>query len=268
MSSERSPSATSRQPSSTPASPIPRTALSTSALPVLLLLASMCTSTRPAAVVTLPPMPRHWRNNYSDNVRPKFLRPILRATFLAFCLIAYGQPNLETQWRIMHNSRSFEEEKDRLTKNVGTVNIVATLLLATTATFITTVPPQAGIIDYNRRGPYICLLASFGLLLFGIIVGSAAQFFISSCTQDLVRDTLMSTRFRIWVIMSSLVYPFVAIGAAASANILGLLITAWASQDRIVQVGSGFLLALPLLLLVLFLLIISDFDSTTNSDGA
>ena len=75
------------------------------------------------------------------------------------------------------------------TAHVKLTNIPqAALLLATTATFITTQPPKMEIIDYTQRGPYICLLTSFALLLFGVIVGSAAQFVISSCTPVLVRN--------------------------------------------------------------------------------
>jgi hypothetical protein len=48
----------------------------------------------------------------------------------------------------------------------------ASLLLATSSVFITTAPPRASMVNYTLRGPYICMLASFGLLIGGIIVAS------------------------------------------------------------------------------------------------
>lgn len=48
----------------------------------------------------------------------------------------------------------------------------ASLLLATSAVFLTTPPPRESIINYTLRGPYTCVLVSFGLLLGGIIVAS------------------------------------------------------------------------------------------------
>ncbi|KZV62573.1 hypothetical protein PENSPDRAFT_642045 [Peniophora sp. CONT] len=171
-------------------------------------------------------MPQHWRNDYSSNIQPQFLRPILRVTFTVFSIIAFGQPTLETQWRIINDAGVFTQEKERLSKMVGTVNVVvfhfqATLLLATTAAFITTDPPEAGILNYTRRGPYICLIASFFLFLGGIIVGCAVQFALTSCTSEWIRDTLMGTRFRVWTMMLLLGYPFMAIAVAASVNIIG-----------------------------------------------
>ncbi|VDC01071.1 unnamed protein product [Peniophora sp. CBMAI 1063] len=222
---------------------------STCTFPVRFSPAPSSTLPTPVSTAPLPAMPRHWRNDYSNNIRPVFLRSPLRGTFILFCLIAYGQPNLATQWRIIHDTRAFLEEKSRLARNIGTVNIVAALLLATTATFVTTQPPRTDIFDYTQ-------------------LGSAAQFVLSSCTQALVLNTLMGTRFRVWVIMSSLVYPFFAIGAAASANIFGLLSSAWTSEDSMVKVASSFLFAVPILLLVLFLSIVKDFDDDADSEGA
>lgn len=63
-----------------------------------------------------------------------------------------------------------------LTSCVGGIGsliwLQASLLLTTTAVFITTPPPSVSIVDYTLRGPYICMLLSFGLLIGGIMVAS------------------------------------------------------------------------------------------------
>ena len=48
----------------------------------------------------------------------------------------------------------------------------------------------------------------------------------------------------------------------------GLFIAAWTSHDRVVQIASGFLPAGPLLLLILFLVTVRDFDDTADFEGA
>ncbi|KZV62581.1 hypothetical protein PENSPDRAFT_617775 [Peniophora sp. CONT] len=253
-----------QSPATEPALRIPLTLLPGHMLPIQISLPSNTPPVLPAPD-PLTDMPRHWRTDYADNVRPAYLRPILRGAFTTFCMIAYGHRTLEEQWRVLHETSAFLEEKRRLSSMVQTVNVVATLLLASTATFITTTPPKLGIIDYTRRGPYICLFASFGLLLGGIIVGCIVQFAFSSSTQRWVRDTLMKTRFRIWVLMLLLGYPFISIALAASVNILGLLVAAWSSDDCVVKIGSGFLLALPVSLLGLFIFSTRDFDAALDT---
>lgn len=50
------------------------------------------------------------------------------------------------------------------------------MLLATLAAWLTTVPPTPTIYDYNALAPYICLLASFGMILGSVIVGSTVLY--------------------------------------------------------------------------------------------
>ena len=51
-------------------------------------------------------------------------------------------------------------------------------------TFSTTTPPDNSILPYTRVGPYCVLLASVGLSLGGLIVGSAAVFAIHKAKVD------------------------------------------------------------------------------------
>lgn len=55
------------------------------------------------------------------------------------------------------------------------------MLLSATAAFITTTPPLVDILNYNKRGTYLCLLISFALSLGTLIVGSAIMFVVSKC---------------------------------------------------------------------------------------
>ena len=58
------------------------------------------------------------------------------------------------------------------------------LLMTTTAAFATTEPPDTAILDFTKRGSYICLWLSFSFLLSGIVVGSGDTYIISSSSAE------------------------------------------------------------------------------------
>lgn len=60
--------------------------------------------------------------------------------------------------------------------------------MGSTAAFITTTPPLAASLNYNERGPYICLLLSFGLTLGSLIVGSAMMYTLPMCAAKWWRE--------------------------------------------------------------------------------
>ncbi|KAJ7716937.1 hypothetical protein B0H16DRAFT_1338520, partial [Mycena metata] len=97
----------------------------------------------------------------------------------------------------------------------------AALLLASIAALVTTVPPRDAILNYTLRGPHICLWASFGILLGGIIVASADIYVLASCTMDLVEKRMMSTRVRVWCVLILLAYPFFSVGGGVIVCVMG-----------------------------------------------
>ncbi|VDC01644.1 unnamed protein product [Peniophora sp. CBMAI 1063] len=212
-------------------------------------------------------LPIHWRNEH-PGMWP-WLRPAYCLMFKFLCLIAVGGPDLKQKWRAVNleDGREFQEEKNRITTMVLTTNIVASLLLASTAALISTEPPRADIIDYNSRGPYLCLLCSFGIILGSIIVGCAVLFVLSTANAQWTRDTIMKTRVRIWIMLLLLAYPFLSIGVGTTVNFIGLLAAAWLSEDRTVNLGGAALLAVPVSLMVFFALITRGrAESTSGSD--
>ncbi|EJD40579.1 hypothetical protein AURDEDRAFT_38779, partial [Auricularia subglabra TFB-10046 SS5] len=92
--------------------------------------------------------------------------------------------------------------------------IKAGLLLASVSALVTTAVPRGNILDYTLRGPYICLWASFGILLGAIVVGSASIFVMSTCAHEWTKEVLMASRLRVICILITLAYPFLAVGAS------------------------------------------------------
>ena len=53
---------------------------------------------------------------------------------------------------------------------------------------MTTTPPRGDIIDYTTRGPYVCMWASFGMLLGGVVVASATVYVLATSDQEWVNS--------------------------------------------------------------------------------
>ncbi|KAI5822691.1 hypothetical protein K523DRAFT_345355 [Schizophyllum commune Tattone D] len=117
---------------------------------------------------------------------------------------AYGHAGLEPVWAAV-----------RLEEEAGDGSFwEARLLLASAATFLTTQPPRDEILNYTRRGPYICLVASFGLLIGGIIVGGACVLVTSKVQAYWSEKVLYADRFHVYCTLIMLSYPFFSIGIA------------------------------------------------------
>jgi len=113
--------------------------------------------------------------------------------------------------------------------------------------FCTTEPPGNGrILPYTKTGPYIVLLVSICLSLGGLIVGSAAAFVIHKSKDEWFRETMMGSRFRIWVTTILLSFPFLSVGAATCTAASGLLIAASYSEVTLVRVACYVLVVPPL----------------------
>lgn len=163
-------------------------------------------------------------------------------------------------------------------------------MLATTAVFITTVPPKPSVVHYTLRGPYICILGSFGLLIGGIIVASACvlvackvrPFWLEKvCYCNLINPSCVSTNaeragviresfprllhahhailpvllHRTWHTPLESGYahkPARSIMPPNSHRLSGILSAVWCADDPGVKGAAAILLIMPVSLAVLF----------------
>jgi hypothetical protein len=143
------------------------------------------------------PIPPHW---HPPNPVGKFGR-LWWTLFNILCVTSFGHAGLQPVWASMKLEQEGDDSVwdygvrqtcDRLNNmllvvrlnnlekvSIHLIHIQASLLLATSAAFVTTDPPRASIVNYTMRGPYICLLGAFGLLIGGIVVASVAVLVIS-----------------------------------------------------------------------------------------
>ncbi|KZW01166.1 hypothetical protein EXIGLDRAFT_760930 [Exidia glandulosa HHB12029] len=183
-------------------------------------------------------MPKHWRKDFSDCAH-RWAQPYLEGLFATLCLIAVGYASLDRRWEFMtRGERLDREHTGHIATRLTTITVTAGLLLATTATLITTDAPRADILDYTITGPYICLWASFGLLIGGAIVGSADIFVMSTSTREWTLRILMATRARVFCVLILLAYPFISIGIATLVLAFGMVtcggldVAEWSREDR------------------------------------
>ncbi|KIY64498.1 hypothetical protein CYLTODRAFT_401809 [Cylindrobasidium torrendii FP15055 ss-10] len=99
-------------------------------------------------------------------------------------------------------------------ERLSNIILVAGLLLATAAVFITTAPPESSILNYTQRGPYISIIGSFGLLIGGIIVGSAVLLVLTRLQPEWMLDVFCADKFRIFCILIILSYPVISVAIA------------------------------------------------------
>ncbi|KAJ7249575.1 hypothetical protein C8J57DRAFT_1079453 [Mycena rebaudengoi] len=83
-------------------------------------------------------------------------------------------------------------------------------------------PPRTSMVNYTLRGPYICMLGSFGLLIGGIIVASVCVLVSGKARPYWSEQVLYANRFHVYSTLIMLPYPFFSIGAAAILLAFGM----------------------------------------------
>ncbi|KAJ7915014.1 hypothetical protein B0H13DRAFT_1872518 [Mycena leptocephala] len=185
-------------------------------------------------ILTRHPLPSHWR------------RPSVSATPV-WASIKLEEEGDDSVW---------VEETRQHCDRLNNLLVVGSLLLATSAAFITTVPPRPASADYTLRGPYICMLSAVGMLTGGIIV-TAVSFLVLTKHSPTGRNAtpfqvLYGSRFHVWSTLILGSYPIVSIGAATMLFASGILSAMWASEDFALKASSLVILSLPLSMGVLF----------------
>ncbi|KAJ7148416.1 hypothetical protein C8R43DRAFT_1008932 [Mycena crocata] len=197
----------------------------------------------------LPPPP-HWR-------APRRSERLRQIVFNVLCMTSFGHAGLDPIWEAIR----LEEEGDdsvwadgirQTCDRLNNMLVMASLLLATSAVFITTSPPRETTINYTLRGPYICMLGSFGLLLGGIIVASVCVLVSGKARPYWSEQVLYANRFHVYCTIIMLSYPFFSIGAASLLLAFGALSAVWCAEDPGVQAAAPLLLVLPISMAVLF----------------
>ncbi|KAJ7107454.1 hypothetical protein C8R44DRAFT_550783, partial [Mycena epipterygia] len=131
---------------------------------------------------------------------------------------AHGHAGLTPLWVAMELERMDDDESAwvegirQMCKRLNNLIVVASLLLTSSAAFITTIPPKAAMVDYTLRGPYICILSSFGLFIGGIISAGGTYLMLTRARPHWVETVLYASRPHVYSTLIVLSYPFFSIG--------------------------------------------------------
>ncbi|KAJ7441401.1 hypothetical protein B0H11DRAFT_2096346 [Mycena galericulata] len=202
-------------------------------------------------ILTRYPLPSHWR-------RPSVGASALQRTiFSVLCMASFGHAGLAPVWASIKleeegDDSVWVEETRQHCDRLNNLLIVGSLLLATSAAFITTVPPRPLMADYTLQGPYILMLSATGMLVGGIIVTAVSFLVLTKARPNWAERVLYGSRFHVWSTLILGSYPIVSIGAATILLASGILSAMWAAEDLALKASSLVILSLPLAMGVLF----------------
>ncbi|KAJ7744834.1 hypothetical protein B0H14DRAFT_2986632 [Mycena olivaceomarginata] len=179
-------------------------------------------------VLTRLPLPPHWRRP-ADNFN---ILCVASPVWAPICL--YHEVD-DSVW---------VEGTRQLCDRLNNFLLVGSLLMATSAAFITTAPPKPEMLDYNIRGPYICMLCACGLFIGSIIV-TAVAFLVLSKAGPIWSQRICSPCFPFHSTLIMLSYPLVSIGAGTALLGVGILGAMWGAEDHQLKAISLSVLCLP-----------------------
>ncbi|KAJ7616604.1 hypothetical protein FB45DRAFT_1034922 [Roridomyces roridus] len=100
--------------------------------------------------------------------------------FTGLCLASHGTKDLKHVEAALKLTAEGEDDSwarliCKACEHLNNMLLMATLLLSTTAVFLTTSPPLPHMFNYSLRMPYVCLLNSFEALMGGVIVAAVTH---------------------------------------------------------------------------------------------
>ncbi|KAF9458507.1 hypothetical protein BDZ94DRAFT_1325446 [Collybia nuda] len=196
-------------------------------------------------------LPDHWRPPATE--KRGFTARVHLFFFRILCLLSIGHRSLRhTYPHITCGQQLWDESRALLQNRVENTTVVCGLLLATTAVFLTTLPPSQPTLDYLVVGPYICILLSFGLALGGLIMGSAIIFVTSTCNVEWFINKWTRSRSRLYCILFLVSYPHISVAISGSLCAIGIALAASFSENRLISIGSVFVVLFPTATVSLF----------------
>ncbi|KDQ51842.1 hypothetical protein JAAARDRAFT_198718 [Jaapia argillacea MUCL 33604] len=153
------------------------------------------------------------------------------------CLLGMGTSSMDRLKEITAegNEAHWKEFKDAMFNRVANVNVVSSLILATTAAFLTTTPPSP-IAPWLNPMPYVTLLAAFCLGFVGVGCGTFLLFVLSDSRASSFRE-LAQTPWKFWAAMWLLASPSLFVGAAGCSGIVALCGAVWFGDSTFAKAG-------------------------------
>jgi hypothetical protein len=146
--------------------------------------------------------------------------------------------------------------RKRTSEQQNNILVLAGILLATSAVFISTPPPRPDLLDYTRWGSYFCICGAFGVLIGVISVASVMILVTTNLSPTHAKDVLFGNRFHLYLTLLITAYPPVWTGAAVLLLAFGIQSGVWSAQNLAFKLGAAVTLIQPLF--VAFMYVISS----------
>ncbi|KAI6133961.1 hypothetical protein EV401DRAFT_1910781 [Pisolithus croceorrhizus] len=172
-------------------------------------------------------------------------------------LVFLGALSLEELQHIAEkvDKTEWNELKKVLTDRTNNINVVAALVVASSAVFLSTPAPTGRLSWWNVKFPYFCMQLGFGCAMLAVVSGYSEVVFLSMMGPTDIqraRDRLLT---RIFLLML-MILPLAFLIVAALAVGVGFVGAIWAGQELWIKVlmttGYGvYLFILFMMILVL-----------------
>ncbi|KAG1743903.1 hypothetical protein EDB19DRAFT_546971 [Suillus lakei] len=169
-----------------------------------------------------PPIPDWWKAPDPQ----KF--PKQAFLFRALCLISVARPSADQYWQSFTDDDEWEKQQKKVINRLCNTNIVAGLMLTTSAVFVSTQPPLTSFLPYTLHGSYIFAFLSFTHALGGLMCGLAVVNIYEACDRTWVKDVLTASRFRLCCILLFIGWPGISLTISITFLMLAILIACYA----------------------------------------
>ncbi|KAI6096636.1 hypothetical protein F5141DRAFT_568653 [Pisolithus sp. B1] len=172
------------------------------------------------------------------------------------CLVLLGAPSFEKLQEIIKKDKAaWSKIKKVLTDRTNNVNVVAALVVASSASFVTTTASTPHISQWNPEFPYFCMLGGFGCAMLAIVSGFAQVIFLSMIGPRDIEMAQKSRLKRVCLFML-LILPLLFLLVAASSVGLAFTAALWFGDVLWIKVllTAGYIVLLFILMVIILAL--------------
>ncbi|KAG1772514.1 hypothetical protein EV702DRAFT_625948 [Suillus placidus] len=165
--------------------------------------------------------------------------PFCRVFFKALCMIAISKSSV-THWEELRQNPEqpkWDKQKKMVINRFENMNIVAGLVLTSSAVFISTSPPTQSFIPYGNQGSYILEVMSFVAALISLMTGTSVLIIYDTCyAHKDVLESFKESRLRLVCCLILMAFPSLALVVSTLALMTAVFTTGFISDKLVVKV--------------------------------
>ncbi|KAG2346215.1 hypothetical protein BDR05DRAFT_70016 [Suillus weaverae] len=165
--------------------------------------------------------------------------PFCRVFFRVLCMIAISKSSVE-HWEELRQSPEdpkWDKHKKLVTNRFENMNIVAGLVLTSSAVFISTSPPTQSFVPYGNHVSYILEVLSFVTALISLMTGTSVLVVYDTCyAHKGILESLEKSRLRLILCLMLMAFPSLALVVSTLALMIAVFIAGFISDKLVMKV--------------------------------